>query len=376
MNGMETIGVGVGLPARPPLGAALDALARVARLELDSAWVIDHFSGFIPRAMWDLRFSSRASPQSPHSLFEFQVLLGYLAANAGRVQLGVGVTESFRRHPVLLAQAALTLSHILQRPFILGIGSGERMNIEPYGIPFTEPTNRLEEAVKVIRLAIRSDGPVDFEGKFNILDAAVMDLQAPDQREPVIWVAAHGPRTLGIAGREGDGWLPTLTLSPEDYRTSLAMVRRAAVEAGRNPMSILAALQVMVVASETRDGALEQLRTPPVRLWTLLHPARYWHALGASHPLGDNFEGLVDFLPERLDPDLVRTGIGQVPDEVVGRFVLSGTPNDIIAGLSALSEAGCQHFIINAVPGMSPPDPEAPTSIFSLASDFRRSLHG
>jgi phthiodiolone/phenolphthiodiolone dimycocerosates ketoreductase len=127
--------------------------------------VLDHFQGLIPSSIWDQQLSWVASHhESPHELFEYQVLLGYLAASAGRLRLGVGVTEPIRRHPVLIAQAMLTLAHLTRRKPILGIGAGERENVEPYGLDFTQPVGRLEEALQIIQLCFSHKGTIDFHG--------------------------------------------------------------------------------------------------------------------------------------------------------------------------------------------------------------------
>ena len=154
----------------------LTAMARLDRL--DSLFVYDHFQDFYPTALWDRDFTWAARRvSSPHALFEYQTLLGSLAARAGRMQLGVGVTKPIGRHPVLIAQAALTLAHLTKRAPILGIGTGERMNIEPYGLPGTHAVDRIEEALQIIRRCFTSQGPIDFAGKHFRLERAVMDLE-------------------------------------------------------------------------------------------------------------------------------------------------------------------------------------------------------
>lgn len=142
------IEVGTYVVAKPPL-AGIDAVAAAAQGRgLDSVFVWDHVQDFFPSSVWDEGFSwLTAQSESPHEWFEFQTLLGYLAAKAPDLRLGVGVTEPIRRHPVVLAQAALTLAHLSRRPPILGIGSGERENTEPYGLDFSRPVGRLEEAL-------------------------------------------------------------------------------------------------------------------------------------------------------------------------------------------------------------------------------------
>ena len=71
-----------------------------------------------------------------------------------------------RRHPVLLAQSALTIGHLSGGRFVLGLGSGERENCAPYGFDFERAVSRFEEALQLIRRLWTSEGPVDFDGAF------------------------------------------------------------------------------------------------------------------------------------------------------------------------------------------------------------------
>ena len=163
--------------------------------------VIDHFQNIFPRAIWDTELTWVAAQRpTPHEFFDYQVLLGYLAPRVGRMRLGVGVTEPIRRHPVLIAQAMMTLSHLTKRAPILGprIGAGERMNIDPYGLDPSEPVTRLEEALQIIRLCLSAQGPITFSGKHYRLDRATMDLKPASGRVPEIWIAGHGPRMLRV----------------------------------------------------------------------------------------------------------------------------------------------------------------------------------
>ena len=56
--------------------------------------------------------------------------------------------EAYRRHPVTLAQAFVTIDHLTRGRAILGIGNGERENVEPYGMAFTKRVGRLEESLE------------------------------------------------------------------------------------------------------------------------------------------------------------------------------------------------------------------------------------
>ena len=70
---------------------------------------------------------------------------------------------------------------------------------------------------------------------------AVFDLPPYRGKWPEIWIASHGPRMLRATGRYADAWFPALIPGPKDYAPGLEVVRAAASDAGRDPMSITAA---------------------------------------------------------------------------------------------------------------------------------------
>lgn len=350
----SAISVGLQIGTQPPMSGARALLlaARVARLE--SVMLIDHFQSGVPRAIWnkDLTWLA-AQDQSPHEFYDYQVLLGYLASRAGRVRLGVGVTEAIRRHPVLIAQAMLTLSHLTRRAPILGIGAGERMNVDPYGLDFSEPVTRLEEALQVIRLCLSARGPITFSGKHFRLDRATMDLEAPPGRVPQIWVGGHGPRMLRLTGRYGDGWYPVSVVSPQEYAAKLAAVRAAAAEAGRDAESITPALHRFAVIGATEREARAMLDTRAVRMLGLVAPADVWRQTGAVHPLGAHFDTFVDFVPDRHGRRAVEHAIAAVPDAVMTEGpLLWGTPRQVLAKLRAFGDAGMRHVVLAPVSGL------------------------
>ncbi|HEX8600113.1 MAG TPA: LLM class flavin-dependent oxidoreductase [Chloroflexia bacterium] len=347
--GYPGMAVGLQIGSGPPLGLsrAMLLFARLSRL--DSAFVVDHFQGFVPIALWDRELSWAAAQfASPHEVFDYQVLLGYLARSAGGLRLGVGVTEPVRRHPVLIAQAMMTLAHMTKHPPILGIGAGERENIEPYGLDFSQPVGRLEEALKIIRLCFTSRGPFDFTGNHYRLDRAVMDLQPPKGRTPEIWIAGHGPRMLRLTGQYADGWYPTMVASPQEYKAKLDIIQAAAREAGRDPASITPVLHQFVAVAPSKREARAMLHTKVARFATLIGaPAGEWRKLGLEHPFGDQYRGYVDFIPEQYDRETLDHAIAAVPPQLVGHGFIIGTLEEVTARLREFGQAGVRHVVIS-----------------------------
>ena len=341
------IKVGLYVPAQPPLGSVHQFLWAARLLRLDSVVMWDHVQDFFPTALWNTDFTwLAANNPTQHAFYDYQVLLGHLAARAGRVRLGVGVTEPIRRHPVPIAQAMMTLAHLTKRPPILGIGAGERENTEPYGLNLSYQVSKVEEALQIIRLCFTSRGPFDFAGKHFRLDGAVMDLKPPPGRTPEIWVAAHGPRMLRLTGRYGDGWYPAECMPPKEYGAKLQVVRTAAEQAGRDPDAITPSLYVNLIVAPTEAAARAMLDTPFVRFLSLLTSAEFWRAHGAVHPFGDQFRGYVDIIPERHDRRTLEEALAAVPAEVSEAVVIWGTPAQAIARLRAYGEAGLRHIVI------------------------------
>jgi phthiodiolone/phenolphthiodiolone dimycocerosates ketoreductase len=129
--------VTLGVPGRimPPAGKAVELAQRAERDGFDAIWWPCHLMGWVPDAVWTEDMTELAKYQSsPHVHFDPLIMMGAAGAATSTIKVGVGVTDTIRRHPAMLAQAALTADHLSEGRAILGLGSGERMNVDPYGL--------------------------------------------------------------------------------------------------------------------------------------------------------------------------------------------------------------------------------------------------
>lgn len=343
----DLVSIGIGVGTQPPLRRIALATRAARTLRFDAVWTIDHFQGWFPQELWTQEMSWMAGPGStPHAYFDYQALIGYLSQRIGTMQIGIGVTEVLRRHPVLLAQTAMTWSHMTKSAPILGIGAGERENVVPYGIEFERPVARLEEALPIVRRCFDSRGPIDFSGEFFQLDKAMMDLAPAPGRKPQIWVAAHGPRMLRLTGQYGDGWYPTFPMAPSEYAASLATIREAAKGFGREGKDIVPGNQMMVVVGRTEREARRHLDARIIRFVTLLAPAYLWEKTGVEHPLGRDFRGLVDFIPAEHSPGAILDAMDKVPTDLVAEHVTWGTPEMVRERLETFVDVGMRHVVL------------------------------
>ncbi|MGH2653044.1 MAG: LLM class flavin-dependent oxidoreductase [Actinomycetota bacterium] len=358
--------IGVQILGRSPARLTVGAARLFDAAGADSLWVIDHWMGLVPLDIWDReRFSAARLIRNPEESFDPFAFLGALAARTRRARLGTAVTEAVRRHPVQLAQAALTLHHLSGGRFILGVGAGERENIEPYGLSFAGQASRMEEALYLIRLLWRSEGYVSHEGRFFQLDGAVMGLGPHRGTFPPIWVAAHGPRTLRIAGRYGDGWLPTHHMEPDEYADHLGRIRVAAEDAGRRFDRFVGSYELRVLPAPSHREAHRLLDSPALRLGALIIPPPVWARVGAEHPFGRDYRGIVDWIPSRLDPREVLRLMDEVPFEVIHAYVDHGTWRELASRILSYRAVGLRHAVLaNVAPLVDPRT--APASFRSL----------
>jgi alkanesulfonate monooxygenase SsuD/methylene tetrahydromethanopterin reductase-like flavin-dependent oxidoreductase (luciferase family) len=245
---------------------------------------------------------------------ELIVALTYLADHTERVRFGPMVAPVSFRDPVMLACQAAALDDLSGGRMILGVGAGwlEREHAM-FGYDLGDvPTRmaRLEEGLEVITRLLRSDAPVSYEGRFFLLDEAVL----PGPRRPggpPLMVGGSGPRrTLPLVARYADVWNAQL-VSPEQLRERMALLDDLILAAGRQPGDIRRTLSVPVLCGRT-PAELEDR----VRGWR-----RY--SIFADLPL----DGVLDWC--RQWPAIV------------------GTPEEVVAQLRAYAAAGITELVVH-----------------------------
>lgn len=177
------------------------------------------------------------------------------AAVTKQMTLGVDVVPTFSRHPIVMAQQALSAQAATGGRFILGIGLSHQVVVEnQWGGDFSKPVRHMREYLSVLQPLLAGER-VDFGGEeFRVRGA---EIQAPDAVEPPpVIVAALGPQMLRVAGRLADGTVTWLAGAQYLEETVVPTIRQAASEAGRAQPRVVVGLPVAlttdVEATEAR----------------------------------------------------------------------------------------------------------------------------
>jgi probable F420-dependent oxidoreductase len=202
----------------PSIDQLVSLVSLVDRCGYDSLWAGDHISFPVP-------------------IFDPMMQLAQAAVVSRRLLLGTSVLLLPLRHPTPVAKQVLTLDHLTEGRFILGVGVGGEFPREyaACDVPLNERGARLSEGVQVLRKFFTGE-PVTHHGRFYGPFEDVPMRPPPRQAGgPPIWFAGRKEAALRRIGRLGDGYL-AYVISPDMYRSALDTIGAAARDAGRGPI--------------------------------------------------------------------------------------------------------------------------------------------
>ena len=139
-------------------------------------------------------------------------VLGAIAINTSKIMLSPGVTDIHHVTPAKTAQITATLDELSSGRAILALGTGEAMNIVPFGLEFEKPEDRvlrLREYVEVVKLLWMSsrDNLTYYKGRFYSLNEAFIDQRCVRLPHPPIYIGDfRSKRMMRLIGELADGW--------------------------------------------------------------------------------------------------------------------------------------------------------------------------
>jgi len=266
-------------------------------------------------------------------------LLTLMAQATASMHLGTCVTNPATREPTVTASALAVLAELSGGRMDLGIGRGDSAR-RVLGKPPTTMRD-LEEAIVVIRELV-AGRPVTYEGT---------ELRFPWTQGWTlpVWVAGYGPMALAMTGRVADGLILQLG-DPDLIRWFVGQMREAETEAGRpaGTVKVQAAAPAYV---GPRDLGRDRTRWFPALV------SNHVVDLVNKYPREQLPESLTGYIRNREGYDYhhhAEVGSNNarfVGDEVTDRFCVLGQPDEHIAKLRELADAGVDQFNIYLMNG-------------------------
>jgi 5,10-methylenetetrahydromethanopterin reductase len=164
------------------------------------------------------------------------------------IELGTAVVPTYPRHPMMLAQQALTVQSAISPAdgagrLALGIGLSHQIVVEMmWGLSFEKPVRHLREYLSVM-MPLLEGKPVGFVGESYQVQGG---LSISGIQRPTVLVAALGAQMLRVTGALADG-TSTWCVGPKTLQEHIVpTLRQAAADAGRPEPRVVAALPVCV----------------------------------------------------------------------------------------------------------------------------------
>ena len=180
------------------------------------------------------------------------------------LELGTAVVPTYPRHPMVMAQQALTTNMACGGRFTLGLGLSHKFIVEGWqGLRWATPVRHLREYLQVLN-ALLDGEQVDHDGeeyRVHLNNAPFTQLDVPGGGRPQVLIAALGPGMLKMAGELSDG--TSMFWCGPNYieRTAVPAITRAADGAGRPAPRVIAGIPLSVTANE------EAARASCARVW-------------------------------------------------------------------------------------------------------------
>ena len=245
--------------------------------------------------------------------FDAMTALAVAAAAVPDINLGTAVVPIQGRHPIPLAQQALTVADVAgPGRFTLGIGVTHAPLSEGfYGIPYRDVVDLCREELDALDGLLSPERTTSVEGHHLTARGRLM----VDTPAPGVLLAALGPKMLELAGTRTDGTVTWMT-GPHTLATQVVpAIREAAAAAGRPNPRVVAGLPVCV----TDDPVAARDLVRP-RIEGAGQMASYGRQL-AAEGLDDVADlaviGDADEVAEQIDA-LVTLGVTELMADVVG----------------------------------------------------------
>ena len=264
-----------------------DYLTRAEELGFEGGWALEQTVGEAP-------------------LLAPLELLAYAAACTERLRLGVAVLVSSLHDPLQLASSVTAVDRLSHRRLDVGVapGGGFRQ-FAAFGVDKATYISSFTEGLELMKAAWSDEPRVTFQGRFRQVDDLPIQPKPVQRPHPPIWFGGQAPKALARAVRYGDAFLGAGSSSTAKFGEAVKTVRQELVEQGRDLAHYRIGKRVYLMIDDDPARAHERVLTGLHRIY------------GAM------------------------PGIEAVP--------VSGTSDDVAAGLREVIDAGAEMILLNPV---------------------------
>jgi 5,10-methylenetetrahydromethanopterin reductase len=248
------------------------------------------------------------------------------ALNSTRIRLGPACLNPSTLHPIEIAGQIAALDLASNGRAYLGLARGAWLDAA--GITSARPVRALREAADIVRLLLARN-PGGYRGEiFSLAPGTTLQYETCRPYVPLL-IGTWSPRTAALAGEIADEVKIGGSANPAMVRRMRELVEVGTTRAGRSPEDVGIVIGAVTVVAE--DGAAARRRARSA-------VAMYLDVVG------------------QLDPTTTMPSDGIVSDDVLDRFAMAGTPEQVAAQVNSLVEAGARRVEFGSPHGLTEED--------------------
>ena len=291
-----------------PVGQLVEIVVEAEKMGYGKCWVYDE--GLITR--------------DPY------IALTAMAQRTNSILLGTGITNPYTRHPGVTTASIATLDELSGGRAFLGIGSGGNLTLDPLDIPLEKPLTMVREMITTSRRLLRGE-TVTHDGMVKYTSANL----GYGRDDIEIWLAARGPKMLGMGGELADGAVLDFV-----YKDSLdhwvGLIRQGAQKTGNHPKICYS------TAIITTEETLEEVR-----------PHMTYRLVNTPVSVREQIN-MTEADTEKVRKTMASAGLFEagklIKDEWIKPFVIMGDPEECAAELSkTMSHHNMDEFLVPIV---------------------------
>jgi 5,10-methylenetetrahydromethanopterin reductase len=245
------------------------------------------------------------------------------ALNTSRIRLGPACLNPFTLHPVDIAGQIAALDRASNGRAYLGLARGAWL--ERIGIAPARPVRALREAAEIVRLLLAGDRR-GYDGQiYSLAPGTTLQFDLQRSRVPLL-IGTWSPKTAALAGEIADEVKIGGTANPAMVRRMRELIDVGTKRAGRSSEEVGIVVGAVTVVAEDGAAARRLARSAV---------AMYVDVVGA------------------LDPTTDLTAGGMVSDDVLDRFAMAGTPEQVADQAAALFDAGARRVEFGSPHGLT-----------------------
>ena len=285
----------------------IDYVVEAESLGFESCFVVEHhFTGF-GQVSATLNF------------------LTWIGAKTSTIRLGTAVIVLPWHDPVLLAEQAATVDLLSGGRLDFGIGKGYRHNeFAGFRIPMEEAQDRFDESVELLTKAFVSNERFSYSGKYWSYDDIVVEPPSTQRPHPPFWQGAGHQDSIRRVAARGHNLLLDQFASIDETIRRFNTYRDAMIANGFgfNPHQVGVARAFLVADTEQEKAeAIERRMTAQRRMAGI-----------SQRPDQNNTASIMAFSDTR---------------EANEEATLFGRPDEIIAKIQRLRDAGIEYLLLN-----------------------------